>query len=647
MLSVRDLSRGKTLSGLIQELQRRNVFRIAAVYAVVGWLLLQLAVVLETTLLLPTWFDTLVTVLVLIGFPVALVLGWALEVTPDGVKATRTISGGDSVRAETGRKLDYVLITALGILVIVIIGDRLIPDKDTAIITTVEETTEEDKSISTETVEVEKSIAVLAFADLSPNKDQEYFSDGMAEEILNALVKVPELRVTGRTSSFSFKGKNVEMREIGKTLNVSHILEGSVRKQGNQVRITAQLIKADDGFHLWSENYDGTLDNIFELQDQISRAIAGELKVLLNVESLAPLVEELTANQEAYDLFLQGRVLTYRIWGEDTLTSAVNLLEQAVDLDPKFAEAWSMLALASYLLPQYLAVEDEGIYLEAAESAARKSIELKPKLHQGYSILGSLNLVRHDYTRGLELKGQAHNLAPNDAGENFTYGYSLSAVGRTREAIPLLERATRLDPTQGDMFLNLGIAKRNIGEMEAAERFARRSVDLGFGSAAFTVGELMSARGDIAGAVAYLNGIFENSGTISGQYQSREQWEQAVQALYGENEAARKLTLQDLRTYLQSPSPRVDAVIVISLYELGDLETFMKTFEKYTFANSSFALSRIWDDRDVSRQLRQHPDFAGFVERIGLLEAWQKFGWPDKCRPNVGTDGSSGQFSCD
>ena len=211
----------------------------------------------------------------------------------------------------------------------------------------------------------EKSIAVLPFVNMSSDAEQEYFSDGITEEILNALAKIKQLKVVGRTSSFAFKGKNDDLRLIGDTLGVAHILEGSVRKAGNDVRITAQLIKVDDGFHMWSETYGGSLENVFDLQEDISRQVSNELKLVLNIDDGSRLAGKMTGNVDAYDLFLRGREhVRQRV--NNNIPTGIALLEQAVALDPDFAEAWAVLAEAEAVSVGYIQVDsDEAIRTSA------------------------------------------------------------------------------------------------------------------------------------------------------------------------------------------------------------------------------------------------------------------------------------------
>ncbi|HRO88185.1 MAG TPA: hypothetical protein PLH21_09190, partial [Chiayiivirga sp.] len=294
---------------LFAELQRRNVFRVGAAYLVVAWLLVEISDTTFPRLGLPEWTVTFVIALLLLGLPVALFLAWAYELTPEGVKPTRDVQLHESITRVTGRKLDLsiiaVLLVALGWFAWdkFGVGPQAPPPAAAG--------------------QAEASIAVLPFTDMSAAGDQEYFGDGLAEEILNLLAGVRELKVSGRTSSFSFKGKDVPIPEIGRALGVAHILEGSVRKSGDRVRITAQLVKAEDGFHLWSETFDRQMEDIFAIQDEIADAIANALQLTL--------VGEITGAGDlaAYDLYLQARPLVYSR-NPQNLREARRLIDRAL-----------------------------------------------------------------------------------------------------------------------------------------------------------------------------------------------------------------------------------------------------------------------------------------------------------------------------
>ncbi|HXI86458.1 MAG TPA: hypothetical protein VNH64_03295, partial [Parvularculaceae bacterium] len=323
------------MNKLFAELRRRNVFRVAGVYAVIGWLLIQVIVAIKTPLHLPEWTDTFFVVLVLAGFPVALILAWAFEVTPEGVKLTKDVAEGESIAAKTGRKLDYAILAGLTLVVVTIVANRLMPEKTTAI------AIDDSNAVAAPS---DASIAVLPFEDLSPQGDQGYFADGMAEEVLNVLANVPGLSVASRTSSFQFKGREIGVPEIAKQLNVRHVLEGSVRKAGTTVRITAQLIDTKTDRHLWSQTFDRplTTDDVFTIQDQIAQAIVNAMDKLIGVAAAPKVtVAPATDNLTAYDLYLQARPM---VQARANLVQADALLARAVEQDPKFVKAWELRA---------------------------------------------------------------------------------------------------------------------------------------------------------------------------------------------------------------------------------------------------------------------------------------------------------------
>jgi TolB-like protein len=292
---------------------------------------------------------TLVTVFLLIGFPLVLVFTWAYEITPEGIKKEKDVERSESITRETAKKLDIAVIVLLILAMGGLVVDRLIPDATTP----ATEATADNVAV---TSAPDQSIAILPFADMSPEGDQEYFSDGISEELLNVLAKIPGLRVVARTSSFQFKGENRDIIDIGQRLNVAHILEGSVRKSGNKLRITAQLIKADDGFHLWSESYDRDLDDIFAVQEEIATAIIGALKVELALvagEAVRPTVIQ-AANTAAYEAYLLGRELI-RLRGRQNLEAAVRHLERSLSLDERFAPAHAQLAIGGSVAKSYSA----------------------------------------------------------------------------------------------------------------------------------------------------------------------------------------------------------------------------------------------------------------------------------------------------
>ena len=313
------------------ELKRRNVFKVASVYVVTCWLILQIISVITPALHLPTVFSTMVTVILVIGFPVACIFAWAFELTPEGLKFSHDVDATASAHEQTGSKLNYFLIGGL-VLAIGFIG------YDKLFVVSIGE-------------DVERSIAVLPFEDMSPNKSEGYFGDGIAEEILNTLARLDKLVVISRTSSFAFKDKNKDIREIGNALNVNYVLEGSVRKDKDKLRITAQLIEVKSGAHIWSKTYDRTLDNVFAVQDELSFAITQALQLNLLPEQVE-FEEGMTTNPAAYELFIQGRQMAYQRT-PDALQQATTLLNQAIAIDDAFNLAKAQLFTVYWFAGQY------------------------------------------------------------------------------------------------------------------------------------------------------------------------------------------------------------------------------------------------------------------------------------------------------
>jgi TolB-like protein len=346
------------------ELKRRNVFRVGVAYVVTAWLLLQASDVVLNNVEAPGWVFRVIMLLLGIGFPLVLIFAWAFEMTPEGLKRERDVDRGQSITHKTGRKLDFTIIAILVMGLAYFIwesrfsGDPASSDpapssqaEAPAVSASADPSRKgEDAPMATAVIPNDKSIAVLPFVNLSSDPEQEFFSDGISEELLNALARFPGLRVAARTSSFQFKGQNRDIADIATTLKVAHILEGSVRKSGNRLRITAQLIKADDGFHLWSETYDREMTDIFAIQDEIAGAISEALRVQLALEGDQPKAHQPVvieaANTQAYEAYLRGRQLINRR-GREAIEAAVTHLERALRLDNNYAPAHAQLAIAT------------------------------------------------------------------------------------------------------------------------------------------------------------------------------------------------------------------------------------------------------------------------------------------------------------
>ena len=477
---------------LFKELKRRNVIRVAIAYAVAAWLLIEFSATTFPMLRLPEWTATFVTVLVIIGFPLALIFAWAFELTPEGLKREHEVDRSESITHITGRKLDFMIIIVLVLALGYFAFDKFVldPSRDAELVQTTTEAVTEQAAESVDAESADQSIAVLAFADLSPGGDQEYFSDGISEEILNALAQIPGLQVTSRSSAFSFKGKGVDIPTVAKQLGVANVLEGSVRKSGKRIRITAQLIDASNGFHLWSETYDRELDDIFAVQDEIATAISDALKVKLGLdtavgEAVQPTIIK-AANTDAYDAYLQGRQLIHRR-GRKSLEDAVRHLERSLRLDNNFASAHAQLAIATTLL-----LNAPGTYGELSlEEVRRKAIphferalELEPKLAEAHGGLGLLAMNSGDLTAAIEYDRRALELNPSYSDAlNWLY-IALGILGRYEEAEATLKQLLVTDPMtivgRSNYAFWLGVAGRVEEGHEIADQLLAQSLRAGY-----------------------------------------------------------------------------------------------------------------------------------------------------------------------
>ena len=464
--------------GLLAELKRRNVIRMGGVYLVGAWLLTQVSSTVLPLFDAPVWVPRTIVIVLALGFVPMLIFAWVFELTPDGIKRDAEVRPEESIAPQTARRMDRLIIA----LLIVALGyfgfDKFVlaPRREAALVATTTEAVRAEtgsESLSgaatrtgpnkgkPETEQHSKSIAVLPFADLSPAHDQEYFSDGMAEEILDALAKVQGLRVAARTSSFYFKGKNEKLTEIGSALGVAHVLEGSVRKQDNKVRITAQLIQTRDGFHLWSQSYDGDLSDVFELQERIARAITDALKVVLQGDSQSRIAASSTKDAQAHEQVLRGRYL-FNQRGYANLQSAEAAFKAALAIDPDYADAWAGLAQTYSLLPTYAVSDPAGLAAvdtaAQAREAADRAVALAP--HSSAALTARAN-VRTSFTFewvGAEQDFRAAIAAnPADTTAHQWYGEMLLQQRRWSEGDAQYQAAIQLDPLSAVLQFSRGI----------------------------------------------------------------------------------------------------------------------------------------------------------------------------------------------
>lgn len=471
------------------------------------------------------------------------------------------------------------------------------------------------------------SIAVLAFEDLSSEGDQSYFSDGISEEILNSLVKLEKLRVAGRTSSFSFKGRQTDIQTIGDTLNVEHVLEGSVRTNGDRVRITAQLIKVDDGYHVWSEVYERQTDDIFAIQDEIARSVAEELKVLLVGEVTPQLVAAPTTDQEAYRLYLQANALLARRVGNN-IPRSIEVYQQAIDRDPNFARAWSAMASAYAVQPDY----DYTIDLERAAGLAREAAEaaiaLDPELAEPHAVLGLIAFDHRNYVDARRAFDRASELNPNDTNVMFWHATLLRSVGDMEAAAQLSERAVRADPISPLGYVSKATYAFAMGDLETATSLAERARDLGHPTGNYILAKIAERSGDAVRAQALHLESFNDSGVST--WFTPEDVGTLIQGTYGidqDRDAARTL----VTNYISDPRQKRDILAPNVLLDMGMIEDALRLFETSQTSLDQFFLLPVWGPG--GGPVRSHPYFGSFVENIGLTEYWSVYGWPDSCDP--------------
>ncbi len=437
------------------ELKRRKVFRTMALYGAAGFGVLQGVDVLVAALRLPEALVTVVALAVLAGFPLALVLAWSFRVSPEGLERTRDASEGEieEIVAEPAARRWPSGVAALLGLALFVAGAWLVLFRGES--------------------PVDASVAVLPFADMSPNRDQEYFADGVAEEILNALVRVPDMRVASRTSAFAYKGATKDLREIGHELGVGAILEGSVRQDSGRVRVTAQLIDVRTGFHIWSETFTREQRDIFAIQDEIARSIARALRVsLLPARAEAAMVEPVTASMDAYDEYLRGRFELHRRTPE-SLLAAVDHFDRAVQLDEAFAPAWAGLGLTYGLLPFYTEAVPFEIANEKARSAAERAVALDPELPSAHAAVGQALPFGPERAAAFR---SAISLDPKYAEAHQWLGETLSQMGFHDEAVRESRIAVELDSMSRAANLDYGRSLERARRFEEATAQFRKMI---------------------------------------------------------------------------------------------------------------------------------------------------------------------------
>lgn len=590
------------MNDFLQRLQQRKLVQWALAYVAFAFALLQGVDIVAQQFGWPDGMRRGVTLVLAIGFFVALVLAWY-----HGERGAQRISGTE------------LLILAL----LLAIGGGLLwrmslPRETVA-------------AASAPAPAPAKSIAVLAFSDLSPGHDQEYFSDGMSEEILNALVKLKDLKVAGRTSSFSFKGKNVDLREIGKVLGVANVLEGSVRKQGDKVRITAQLIRTADDTHLFSESYDGDLSDVFALQERIARAIADKLQVALG-DSRRPLAPVLTSNTEAYALYLQASAIFSRRDGTRFNDAKVQL-EHALQLDPAFARAESRLAALLAAWPNYVKV-DPAKWAQNVELHARRASELDPTLAEPYAARGLALVEQRHFIQARPLLDQAFALDPDDPTARFWKAITLIQTGYLAQGYALIDRLLETDPMYGNALWWRGLGHVYAGDTDRAEPLLLRAADSKLAFADVGLSWVSIAHHRQGDAITQLS----NGMGLMAPALAHEAAGKLAQGILG-SDAQRRDALAVVDRYLQARPEVVDGIILYALVRLGEPGRALTLAQRGPTNNDTTLFGLLWTP--FGRPVRTAPEFAEFLRKSELPALWDKYGAPAMCRKLA-----AGEYDC-
>ncbi|NHA15078.1 hypothetical protein [Thioalkalivibrio sp. XN279] len=610
---------------LWNELKRRNVVRVGAAYLVVSWLLIEVSDTIFPRLGLPDWTVTLVIALAILAFPLALFLSWAFELTPEGVKRTEEVEPAVSVTPQTGRRLDrfivVVLLFVIGGLVVERIwfaGNQDDVPASTEVAAAAKEAAERAAVpvAAAETVaESASGIAVLPFLNMSPDPENEYFADGISEELLNILAGVDGLKVASRTSAFSFKGKNVPVAEIGELLDVQHVLEGSVRKQGSRVRITAQLIDAENDAHLWSETYERDLVDIFRVQEEIAVAITTALADILGTRQVSVAVP--TQDLEAYEYFLRGRSRFYQR-GLD-MDVAIADLQAAVDRDPGFAEAWAFLAAATGVVAGggYSTESDPAVLIERSDQALARALALDPEIPIALASMGRGMVEQGQVADGLAMLEEAARQVSPDTSPRLWLGISLAEFGRVDFALPWFESAHAQDPLVSINHGYLGYAYAVVGREDEGLRIARRGLELNPSGWYWTQLLAIEAvnRGDLEQFVELTASLDRDSEQL-----------QAIQAAVMDADK-RDALFGSIPTEGSGPN----TLRVILALMMRDTDRLFEAVTLTSRSGQNYMRFAAW--LPSLGWLREDPRFYQFMRDSGAEAYWEAEGYPGGCRP--------------
>jgi serine/threonine-protein kinase len=584
------------MNGFFAELKRRNVYKVAVAYAVVAWLLIQAASIFFPAFDAPPWVMKIFIIVIIFGFPVALIFSWAFEITPEGIKLESEIEPSQSVTRRTGRKIVAVTI-ALAVVAAGLFVYQLVRSKS-------------DTSSSPTTVAItNKSIAVLPFDNLSRDPDNAYFCEGVQDEILTRLAKVADLKVISRTSTQHFKSTPDNLPQIAKQLGVAHILEGSVQKASDQVRVNVQLINAMTDAHLWADTYDRKLTDIFAVESEIAKTIAETLQARLTGSEKNSIAKTPTVNPEAYELYLRGKFFAEKRTGAD-LRKSIEYYDQSIAKDPGYPLAYVGLADSHLLLTAYGAISTKEA-ASPARAALKKALALDDSLAQAHASSGLLANLELDLNRAITELERAIQLNPNYATAHHWIALPLMAIGQSDRAIVEGKRAIELDPLSLICNADLAWVYFNARRYDETEAQARKTLEMDprFYVAHYYLGEALQFKGKLTDALAE----FQKSADLNNDPFSHAMLGQAY-ARQGKTDEAQKV-LARLREQAKSQyvSPYAFAVVLTAL---GDKAHAIDELE-HGYDDTGFYISLIKVD-PLFDPLRGDPRFEALVRKVTI-----------------------------
>ncbi len=597
---------------ILGELKHRNVYRIAMAYIVAAWVLMQAGYVAVEYFLAPAWVMGLVLTFLIAGFPIALYFTWSYAITTDGIRKESDVAKYEHLTRKTGHKLDYITMALLAVIVGMVALEQYMPTPPGA--EELAKTAQPAVEPVPEPVIEQNSIAVLPFVNMSADPSQDYFSDGLSEELLNVLTHVEGLKVASRTSSFAYKNDGRNIREIARSLRVANILEGSVRKSGDRLRITAQLIDTSNDRHLWSDSYDREMTDIFEIQAEIANAIVAALTKELGVGLQSVSVDSATSNLDAYDLYLKARELFI---ARKNLPTSWELLDQTVQMDPQFVRAWEALAAVRSVATSWF--PGDGIDHESlALIAARRALELDPDLSMAYAVIGLIHQKTGEgYAGAIRNFDIALENDPKNATAWLWRGITLKDMGYIEKAVADFEQCLVIDPAYLICSQYLATGLLGIGKIEAAIRQFESTIEDNFHSTdgTFVSYYVHSGQRKMALLIAAL--------AIRNDNAPVKDWIEAIENP-NEDHSARIQRFNDWGAALNLDVCDMDSVAVA----LRRDDCFP------TVVNAGL----MW--QPDTAYFRKTPAFKEFVN-THLMAYWQQNGFPPQCRALA-----DGDFAC-